>query len=516
MYKILLVDDERIIRESISSLIDWETYGFELIGTAKHGIEAYDIILREHPDLVITDLKMPVMSGIQLIEKVKMKYPEIEFAILSGHSEFKLAKETMKHGVKHYLLKPCDEKDLIHILEEVRSRLKLKEKREDFIKKNNEKLEKIIPLVKEQFIRDFIMSRHYNQDELDYFMNLFNVKNKRIRVIILQPVGDFNFNTLFALLNIVKRQTFQESIYFKTTVNKSVLLIVENLEEKQIEEFLNEIMENFKYLADKDLVTTYTREGDFDEVSVLFQKAQDYLNYAFYLGNSCIISYKDIEKGMQVNELDSIDLQEIVTTVKSGNSDLFNQKITEYFDHLSKMRFDISTFKFYCIELASAILRQCQTDKANAYIQKLLEIQLYDSFEQTKEEIIKIGNEVVAMNYSGIIHRHNEIVENMLRIIDEHIDQEELSLKWIANELLYMNSGYLSKLFSKEMDENFSQYLMRRRMEKAKEVIEQSASAKVYEIASKVGMGNNPQYFSQLFKRHTGMTPSEYKNQTMI
>ncbi len=61
-------------------------------------------------------------------------------------------------------------------------------------------------------------------------------------------------------------------------------------------------MENFKYLADRDLVTTYTREGDFDEVSILFQKAQDYLNYAFYLGNSCIISYKDIEQGMQINE----------------------------------------------------------------------------------------------------------------------------------------------------------------------------------------------------------------------
>ncbi len=443
MYKILLVDDERIIRESISNLIDWQTYGFQLIGTAKHGIEAYDIILREHPDLVITDLKMPVMSGIQLIEKVKMKYSDIEFAILSGHSEFELAKETMKHGVKHYILKPCDEKDLIYVLEDLQQRLRLKEKREDFIKKNDEKLEKIIPLVKEQFIRDFIMSRHQNQEELDYFMHLFNVKNKRIRVVVMQPVGDYNFNTLFALLNIVKRQILHESIYFKTTVNKSVLLIVENLEEKEIETFLTDVMENFKYIVDRDLVTTYTRKGEFEEVSALFQKAQEYLNYAFYLGNSCIISYRDIEEGMQVSDVDRIDLQEIVVTVKSGNVDLFNKKITEYFNHLSKRRFDISTFKFYCIELASAILRQCPVGKGNTYIQKLLEIQLYDNFEQTRDEIIKLGNEIVGMNYSGIIHRHNELAETMLRLIDEHIHQEELSLKWIASDVLFLNSGYL-------------------------------------------------------------------------
>ncbi len=512
MYKVLIVDDERIIRESMSQIIDWETYGFQLIGTAANGIEALRIVEQEQPELVITDMKMPVISGNQLVEKVKSKYPETEMAILSGYDDFEYVSESMKYGVKHYLLKPCSEKDVIEVLQEVRDSLRKKEERESFIRKNNEKLEKIIPLVKEQFIRDFIMSKHYAEEEMSYFMKLFNISNKEVRVILAKPNGEYSFNTLFGLTNMIRKGTFNKNIYFMTIINKYVVIISEQMSEDLLENALTEVMEGFRYLMNTDLVITYSKEGPLEDVSQMFQMAQKYLDVSFYFGASCIISYKDVEEGLQVQQEEALEVEALITAVRSGNKEVFESRIHNYFDVLAAMKPSIDTFKFYCIELASGIMRQCPPDKSHTYIKELLEIQDMESFDKVHQAIWELGNEIVEENYSGIVYRQNKIVETMLHEINERLSDEHLTLKSLANEVMFMNSGYLSKLFSKEMGITFSNYLTKLRMEKSKEIITKATAIKVYEVAEQVGMGNNPQYFGQLFKKFYGVTPTEYKN----
>jgi len=135
-----------------------------------------------------------------------------------------------------------------------------------------------------------------------------------------------------------------------------------------------------------------------------------------------------------------------------------------------------------------------------------------DSFEKVYQSIVDLGNEIVEQNYSGIVYRQNKIVETMLHEIDKRLDDEKLTLKSLANDVIFMNSGYLSKLFSKETGITFSNYLIKLRMERSKEIIRNSSTLKIYEVAEKVGMGNNPQYFGHLFKKFYKMTPTEYKN----
>lgn len=106
MYKVLIVDDEPLVLKGIENFINWEAYGVTVCGTASNGLEAYKLIEQEEPDIVITDIKMPYMSGIELIEKVSPKYPDIEFIILSAYAEFEHAKKAMRYGVMYYLLKP--------------------------------------------------------------------------------------------------------------------------------------------------------------------------------------------------------------------------------------------------------------------------------------------------------------------------------------------------------------------------------------------------------------------------
>ena len=108
MLKLIIADDERVIRESISSLIDWNSLGIELVGTCRDGIEAYHMILDESPHIVMTDIRMPGLSGLELIERIYEAHMDTQFILLSGFGEFEYAKQAMKYRVHHYLLKPCN------------------------------------------------------------------------------------------------------------------------------------------------------------------------------------------------------------------------------------------------------------------------------------------------------------------------------------------------------------------------------------------------------------------------
>lgn len=127
MLRLIIVDDEKIIRESIRSLIDWESLGIEVVGVCKNGLEAYDAILDSYPDIVLTDIKMPGLSGLELIEKLNDTRENIQFIILSGYSEFEYAKQAMRFGIRHYLLKPCNENQIIEAIEDVKKACYLKQ-----------------------------------------------------------------------------------------------------------------------------------------------------------------------------------------------------------------------------------------------------------------------------------------------------------------------------------------------------------------------------------------------------
>ena len=119
MCNVLLVDDERVILEGISQVVDWAGCGMELIGTARNGIEAYEKIMTNPPDIVISDISMPGLDGIGLVEKTASTFPDVKFIMLSGYKDFDYARRAMQYGVKHYLLKPCNEAQIVAAVSEL-------------------------------------------------------------------------------------------------------------------------------------------------------------------------------------------------------------------------------------------------------------------------------------------------------------------------------------------------------------------------------------------------------------
>jgi len=513
MYKVLLVDDERIIREGISKIIDWEGHGFCFIGAAENAIEAYDMIQKQRPHIVITDIKMPVMSGLELIRKTKEIYEDIVFIVLSGYGEFELASQAMRYGVKYYLLKPCNENTIIEALNNARAEIVQREKRQQFIKKNVKTMQKILPLVKEQFIRDYVMGKGYTVKELDYYCNLLNIKQQELlRMVIFQVSEEYNFESVHALGNVIEEVCDGDEIYYKTIIKNQIMLLVRPMEDESLLRIIDKVKSTFFEYSNIETTVSYGDKACFKDMPAVFRQLQECFKYSMYFEEGSIITPKDIEflVGEDKNEVLALGDERITLAIKSGNIQEVESLVNQFFSELKKSGCVISLAKLHCIELYMKIIRGCPYEKVAGYIEKTVDLQNMDSINEIQQFILNAAKELANENHMRLIKRRSAIVDKLMKYVEANISNEDLSLKWIAKNVLYMNEVYLSKLFSKETGEKFSHYLTKVRIEKALELMKNSNCDKVYEIAQQVGLGKNPQYFSQVFKKYTGYTPTEY------
>lgn len=392
MYKVLIVDDERIIREGMSNAIEWEDYGLRVCGAAFNGIEACEIIEKEQPHIVFTDIKMPGMNGLQLIDKIHREFPDIIFVVLSGYGEFSFAQEAMRHGVKHYLLKPSDDEEIISTIEEILSELKEKEKTEEVLKDIDYNLKKVLPQAEKQFFRELIADGDLSEEDVEYYLELFEIKEDKFKLVALKTSKQGDYLEKYALRNIAYDVLEKDRVYLSTIAEESILLLIKPIEANELTELLTQVKEYF---------------NRFFKINI-------------YVG------------------------------VSNGNS----------FKNMTKM------------------------------------------YEEVQESLK--CDEDNSKNYGSIIN-------TVISCVNDNIQNPQLSLTWVAKDVLFMNENYLGKLFHKETNEKFSQYVIKLRMEKAKELIKSDKDYKIYEITEQIGLEDNTQYFSQVFKKYTGYTPSEYK-----
>ena len=240
MYKVLLVDDERTILEGISSIVDWEDQGVTLSGTARNGLEALDFINENQPDIVISDIMMPGLDGIQLLKKASKAHPTIKWILLSGHSEFTYAQQAMRYGVKHYLLKPSNEDIISQALRDIVKELKLQESKDLYIqlqddtdRKYSSIIVQMIDVIEEQLGNPLLTLQFVANDALfmnaDYLGKQFKkevgqgfstfVRNKRIEkaLQIIELEGDVRVYELAERLGFGDNPQYFSQIFKKIT-----------------------------------------------------------------------------------------------------------------------------------------------------------------------------------------------------------------------------------------------------------------------------------------------------------
>ncbi|TBL79975.1 response regulator transcription factor [Paenibacillus thalictri] len=512
MLKVLLVDDERIIVDGISRIVDWASAGTMLAGTARNGEEAYDRILQDPPDIVLSDIRMPGMDGLALVAKTRESHPHIRFILMSGFSEFEYARSAMQHGVKHYLLKPCNENKIVEALRELAEELDQTKRKEQFVSHLRDGMNKVLPHVKEQFLKEFVTNKTYGSTDWEYYRKLFCLpwERQKIRLILFQLEKSFEFEHMFAVKNIAEE--LLGSSVLSTTVGKHVLIVLEDWERpEELHERIAGIRRTFLEYYKVDITAALSEADEMVQARSLYKQTLECLKHRFYLGEGSLITQRDLPSGYLWEPKEfTFDEECLILHMKSGCWEEAEKWIGQFFKQLAALRSDIHTVKSYVIQLFMSIVRLSEPSGMNRNMGKLVELTEMETLSSIESFFCSVAEDITRRIYENNVSKHSAIVRKMEAIVTEQLGNSELSLNWVARQMLYMNADYLGKLFRKETGEKFSNYVMRERVAKATKLISQNNDVKIFELAEQLGFGDNPQYFSQVFKRYAGCTPSEF------
>ncbi|PNV61634.1 hypothetical protein C0033_12125 [Clostridium sp. chh4-2] len=496
MLKMIIADDERIIRESIYNLIQWDKLGIEIIGLCENGIEAYDMILDESPDIVLTDIKMSGMSGLEVISRIRENDPDIQFILLSGYDEFEYAREAMKYGVRHYILKPCDETEILPSIQEA-----IQECYHKRIFRQTEKQQKIFRETMSNniivnIVNEFISSDKTLEQILTSYEQFLNFENEGYCLYYIYYLEEASLNNFWKMVRQYGQTHFPYIPVYGIYGACTLILFFQDYVtgHQEFEEFLRSIQfenkivdvelksEHYKNLFSllEEILPRLKRSG------AIYLPDNDRMVPSFNYHNLLTRTEKLLTSITTTSSPEFLELLEILGSVHEP----------EFFKHLvSGILWKICSHNSSCSPLDSAeFLIHMDTVTDTEQLQELVRKKLNELFEHPIHNVT---------SYSYCI---NQVIE----YVDQYISNPNLTLKWICEKKLYMDMNYVSKKFQKETGQKFSKYLTDQRIQKAKELIARHDVDKIQTLANLVGCGNNPRYFSQIFKKKTGMTPGFY------
>lgn len=534
--KVFLVEDEMVIRRGIKNSIDWEKEGYIFCGEASDGELAYPMIIKEKPDILITDIRMPFMDGLELCKLVKKELPNIKILILSGYDEFDYAKEAIRLGVTEYLLKPISSGKLLEALNGVSESIRREKEDKDLVRKYMEEMRENTEHEKQKFFEQMIAGNLSMADALEtgkkYEMNLsagmYNLllfrftlgeENRKSRELLGE--AEYAIEKLTERLEYVFE--FQRGVE-----GWAFLLMADNEEQmservKELSKDLEEIMKNYSTIAYfGGIGQPVARLRELEES---FREAERALAARFTMELNRIISVEDIRMAQNVDTLDDIEITsfgEIEKTrtmlekfLNNGAEDEIDEFVDVYINELPEENLKSVLMRQYIIMDAYIVMMsfcekiegiegemQAQSEELKnsmKTIQTLEEIKNY--IRMLLKKIIGVRDTISGRRYSDII----EIAKDQIR---KTYMSDEISLNTIAAEV-GMSPSYFSSIFSKEMGKTFVEYLTEIRMDRAKELL-MCSSMKTSEIGYEVGY-KDPHYFSYIFKKTQNCTPKEFR-----
>ncbi|MDQ0253182.1 YesN/AraC family two-component response regulator [Evansella vedderi] len=537
MKTILIVDDDHTVTKGLLDHVPWSKLNIEVQDTANDGTEALEKVRKIQPDIVITDIYMPNMNGLELIKKLHDEFPTITIIIHSGYDDFDNAREAMKYGVKHFLLKPAVVSEIQSVLNEVVKELVVKEKQKDLIHQYNIQMNEYIPHLRESFFREILSTNDKEVDipaeklkllNLEQCSNLVVISLDLIRSPYLTKSKEEEWQlNKFAAGNIIRETIKEQSLIDEVEIyvvdySDSMFLLI--CIEKQGYGDLNSISRSISqklvehillYLEISLVVGIGNVKQRIDELSESYIESQKALEAAEYEAINQVYTYSQVHKEEKAPDFQyPLDiLKEINDAVTFKDYDQMKEswlKIEKYIKEDKKIvSFMVQNI---CISIVSTIMMHDHSDNSDSEEKKGISDYISEIYEKysSKElmvwmnEFLKGWIEKKTEEVNG--KKSNRLINEVKKHVHNYYDQE-ISLGEIA-ENLFVNRNYLSQLFKKVTGESFVTYLNKYRIEKAKEKLREK-NYLVYEISEMVGY-QNPTYFSQVFKSITGYSPSDY------
>ncbi len=535
MYRLLIVEDEEIIRKALPIIFDWESIGIKVAGTAANGVEALKFLERESVDIVLTDIRMPVMNGLELACEIKSKYPRMKTILLSAYDEFEYARKGIEYGVYGYLLKSSDEDEIkkyfIKLKENLDKELMLDSvgyaasdgsnfwmKREEFIKSI---LKGDVSKNKDEIIRE---GRKYKMRLAASGYNVILVQIDELE-ILADVVGEQGIRHIRKMLAEQLLDNVEWQNYGFVSNLDDIMCIIWTSSVSDFRGCLDKLFSDIGdelslYDIERKIDMTWSvgsQQHDILSLPESYADAKRALQYKIYLGGGRIIYSQDFSRD-KCNELtlEKIDefagqviflldnhqiqrvlglldeIEEYLVSNKVRNKEKINVLLMKIMVALSDMAGKVNLYSRHLVEKAGYLMRTISRYET-----------IYAAFEQLKVFAAELA-EAAGEKYPS----------HAMRIVDKAMDyilnnyKENITLEDVA-KYVNVHPVHLSRLFKQELDKNFKHIITEIRVAKAKELLK-NPSLKVYEIAQAVGY-RKPRYFSDLFKEFTGITPLEYR-----
>ncbi|MEW4370150.1 response regulator [Paenibacillus kandeliae] len=534
MYKVMIVEDEMLVRIGLKNSVDWSKFGMHVIADLPDGQSALDMYQQEKPDLIITDIRMPRMDGMELISSIRQQDKQTRIVVLSCLEEFELARRAMSLGVSGYILKlTMTEQEIESVLGGVRHELDEQQRQSTVSVSHHSRAvpSANLELVKEKFLKDFLLYGIYSAEEFEQFVQQSGMRLSPVRLIacvieldhyarLTDKFKDEHGHLIkMTLLNMLTELTssFQRGEGFYLDHRHYLLLLSfddvrsEQVIRQELDQMLQRVQEAIRtYFGSSVSFGISEMENTYRHLSRSYHEARQALGNKFLTGSGKVHT-----RGEQLNLTPLEQRLEHIRhymPVRELLSPLKQQRYDDYMDMLSsQLRADHRAMQhllFQFIQWVSTSLYDHHQNEKTLLSDITGQLEQCDTLPEMLDQVLDYLSELV--EYSrNLLHMSNEIAR-ALQYIKQNYAQN-ISLQQVADHVS-LSFGYLSNLFKKELQITFVDYLNRYRIERAKELLI-GTNLKSYDIAVQVGFSPEYTYFSKVFKKVTGLNPNEYRRQ---
>lgn len=533
--KILIVDDEMFVRIGIKTTLDWYKYGHEIVGEAEDGVEGIEMFNKYKPDIVLTDILMPAMNGLEFIRQVNKSNPFCRFIIMSCHNEFEYVREAMKLGVRDYIMKTTVKRDeLLEIINKVSDEIKQEKIMADAL--NAEKMENFTNrhLIIREYMNRIIDELETNDGEISCKFNELQLELKVPNLYLIlfsancyrndgKEFEPRHYDLLIHGITNIASEIFKQ--YAKAVVvkrnDKEVMVFInfDTMEDadityKSLSDISNDVIKAVKEFLNIGISIGISPEiSRFSDISNAYRKAASALERKFFVGPFNVIVYNDMYEADNSFKEKIVSLgQEILNAVKQMDFD----KVDGFLEDIGssdivKSGTDTTFVKNTFLNLILNLIKHVEYEFLNKEEVSMIEfspneILKFEYFEDLLEHISRVIHEIMGVIENKFNMKYKFTI-NKLKEMLQRDSSEEISLNEAA-EYVSLSPGYFSRLFKKLTGENFIDYLIKVKMEKAKSMIRNGE--KLWMIAQKLGY-TEVSSFSRIFKRMEGISPLQYR-----
>ncbi|KYH33985.1 putative response regulatory protein [Clostridium tepidiprofundi DSM 19306] len=514
MLKVMVVDDEYLDREGMKKTIDWASLGCVFSGEAKDGYEGIELAKIIKPNIVITDISMPRINGLEMANKIKEFLPECKFIIITGYDDFEYAKAAVKINAIDFILKPVDENELIDSIKNISYQFERNIKRKH--------------IAREKILLDIMRGKIRGKESIDKIKKEYSIEINDLCIVCIEndyyekALESDSFDVLFSANEYAKElicERLSQYTYYLVECHDNIFAILISMDNVLYPKSFRDIFIDFQKKFSSVFSTTVTigvsNVGSIYDIKKVYEESKQALKNKLYSGNNSINYFMDLKKENIVKWSYIISFEkELRIVLKAGDRTKIRNKLDNlYIKFFTSNHISNSIIKQISIDIILIALKTLS--EYNISIEEVMgkNFDIYRKIENYKtiKQMHNLVSDIIFNVFRCIKLKNATISENSIdkaiQYINEHYN-ENISLSDVSKNV-YLSESYICRKIKSATGMSFVEYITKLRMEKAIEYL-QNPNYKIVDIAKKLGYSDY-RYFSRIFKKYTGYSPSDWK-----